>query len=261
LLYTAIQNDGLCRFRVSVHEKPPVSAKGPRSMRSDEKVELLTRVDLFEALSHGQILRLSWTLPVISLRSGRLLHGPDHQGDIFYLLLRGRVRIYKAFGKVEATLSFVSAGDMFGEGAFRSPPGRRGSFVQAVENSEIALMRVDVFGHLAREEPALALKMVEVLSDRLAFYADRVADAGSKDVTGRLSTLILHLSESEGVVTHEGYRIPIRYTHQQLGEMIGATRVAVTRALGDLREAGIIVLDHRQIHVRDLEVLRRVTEK
>ena len=227
-------------------------------LRPEETERLLSGVDLFEPLSREQIYRLCLTLPVVGVKRGQLLHGPGHQGEVFYLLLRGRLRLYKVFGRGEATLFFAKSGDLFGEEAFRSGHGWQGIYAQAVEDSEIALMRVDAFERLARDQPEVGFKMVELLSDRISFYVERVADADLKDVTGRLSSLILHLAESEGLVTQEGgYRVTTRYTHQQLGEMIGAKRVAVTRALGELREAGVVALEHRRLHVKDVRALKR----
>jgi CRP-like cAMP-binding protein len=40
--------------------------------------------------------------------------------------------------------------------------------------------------------------------------------------------------------------------------MIGARRVAVTRALGDLRKSGAIEIERRKIHVKDMETLKLV---
>lgn len=43
--------------------------------------------------------------------------------------------------------------------------------------------------------------------------------------------------------------------------MVGANRVAVTRALGRLQEEGAVELKQRIIHVRDREALRRIAEQ
>jgi CRP/FNR family cyclic AMP-dependent transcriptional regulator len=43
--------------------------------------------------------------------------------------------------------------------------------------------------------------------------------------------------------------------------MIGANREAVTRALKRLREEGRVEVRRRQIHVVDLEALKRIAEK
>jgi CRP/FNR family transcriptional regulator, cyclic AMP receptor protein len=80
-----------------------------------------------------------------------------------------------------------------------------------------------------------------------------------KDVPARLASLILDLLEGEGIVTREGhYKIPTRYTHEQLATMIGAKRVAVTRAFGKLQDAGCVWLWRRQTYVTDLTSLREV---
>ena len=70
---------------------------------------------------------------------------------------------------------------------------------------------------------------------------------------------MLKLSEYQGVVTRDGERkIPIRYTHQQLGTMIGANREVVARALGRLRREGGVEVRDRHIHVTDTETLERL---
>jgi CRP/FNR family cyclic AMP-dependent transcriptional regulator len=58
-----------------------------------------------------------------------------------------------------------------------------------------------------------------------------------------------------------GYKIPTRYTHQQLGNMIGANREAVTRAFARLRDAGVVQTRHRYIYVEDIEALERAAEE
>ena len=82
---------------------------------------------------------------------------------------------------------------------------------------------------------------------------------GLKEVPARLAGLILELVETQGIRGSAGYRIPTRYTHQQLGTMIGANREAVTRAFARLREAGAVEVRRRYIHVENLEVLRVAT--
>jgi CRP/FNR family transcriptional regulator len=65
------------------------------------------------------------------------------------------------------------------------------------------------------------------------------------------------LTESEGVRTGTGYRIPSHYTHETLGTMIGTKRAAVTRAFGALQDEGVVELRRRLIYVTDIEGLKR----
>src|SRR4051794_25278253 len=98
--------------------------------------------------------------------------------------------------------------------------------------------------------------MAELLAARLHHYGNQMADIALKEVAGRLASLILYLCESEGIVSSDGYSIPTHYTHEQLGDMIGAKRVAVTRAFSRLQDEGIVELRRRIIYIRDIEALK-----
>jgi len=50
----------------------------------------------------------------------------------------------------------------------------------------------------------------------------------------------------------------VRYTHQQLAEMIGSYRETVTKAIGELREGGMIRIDDDVISLIDVEQLQRL---
>ena len=113
---------------------------------------------------------------------------------------------------------------------------------------------------LVVEKPEVGLKIMHLLSERLRHYETRLEDVTMKDVHSRLASIIVMLVESEGVTSGTGYRIPAHYTHQQLGEMIGTNREAVTRAFGVLQDEGVVELRRRLIYVPGLQALKRVAE-
>lgn len=59
-------------------------------------------------------------------------------------------------------------------------------------------------------------------------------------VSERLKRLFLWLAEKFGTECKEGCRLSMRLTHQDISEMIGASRVTVTRSIGELEQAGLI---------------------
>ena len=72
---------------------------------------------------------------------------------------------------------------------------------------------------------------------------------------------LLYLAEGEGFVTGENrHKIPTRYTYERLGTMIGAGRVAVSKAFASLREVGAVEQRDRLVHIADLEAFEHATE-
>jgi DNA-binding transcriptional regulator YhcF (GntR family) len=62
-------------------------------------------------------------------------------------------------------------------------------------------------------------------------------------------------------VSSEGYEIAGPYTYEELGTMIGAKRVAVTRAFKRLREEGAVEVERGRIRVKDVDALEGIAEE
>ena len=226
-------------------------------MRSPEGCRLLSQVDILRPLSREDLRTLGSRLPIINLDQGQLFHTPVFSGAMIFLLLEGRIRVYKEVAGQELTIMVLDAGAMFGEMSLTAR-GAHEAYTQAMQPSKVCVMSHNQFRQLVMDNPEVGLRVAEVLSERQALYWNRMADISFKEIPARLAGLILQLVESEGVAIPEGYRIPTRYTHEQLGAMIGARRVAVTRALGGLRRAGVVELRRRRIYVTDIKVLENL---
>jgi CRP-like cAMP-binding protein len=150
----------------------------------------------------------------------------------------------------------VESGTVFGEMALLGQQ-MEGAYAQAMEPSQVSMMAKEDLEQLVLEKPAVGLRIMQVLSERLRRYETRLEDVSMKDVHARLAGIIMLLVESEGIKTGTAYRIPTHYTHERLGTMIGANRVAVTRAFGLLQDEGAVELRRRLIYVTDIEALRR----
>lgn len=233
---------------------------GRRSVPGDERMKLLSLVDVFEPLSWEEIEKINWQNLNTRLEPGEIFYTPIDLSETLFVLQSGRVRIYRALPLPEGrelTLAVLESGTVFGEMALTGQR-LRASYAQAMEESEISAMcRADV-ERLVLDKPAVGLQLVHLLSERLAAYEARMEGLGLKEVPARLAGLILELVETQGIRDSVGYKIPTRYTHQQLGTMIGANREAVTRAFTRFREAGTVEVRRRYIHVEDLEALKVV---
>lgn len=221
----------------------------------EDRIRLLSMVDIFAPLSEEEIEHLNGQLPDQRLKRGEIFYGPQDPSEKLFILQKGKVRIFRiAPSGKELTLAVVGAGTVFGEMALTDQQ-LEGNYAQAMEPSVVSMMSREDLERLILEKPEVGLQLVHLLSERLRLQSDRLEDISLKSVDGRLANIILELVEAEGIRTVEGYRIPTHYTHEELGTMIAANRVAVTRAFKVLQDEGVVELRRRRIHVTDPERL------
>lgn len=220
---------------------------------------LLAKAEVLGPLAEERALWLARRVPDMRFERGRILFGPRHDSPIVFLLLEGRVRLYKAFGGQELTLEIIEAGQLFGDVPALARR-QRGTYAEALAPSRVALLSTSVIRQLIQENPEVGLRLAEALAGRLYEYRERMADVALKKVSARLASLLLRLLETEGVVTREGVGIRTRYTHEQLATMIGAKRVAVSRAMASLRRVKAVEVKGRRVYVKDRAALQRAAE-
>ena len=229
-------------------------------MSLQEQVHLLSMVDIFGPLSPEEMEDLAKRTPDTFLDGGDVLYSPQDGAERLFILKKGRVQVYEVGQSgEEITLSVVEGGSVFGEMALTGQK-LEGLYVRALVPSTVVSLRRDDLEGLIMKKPEVGLRLVRELAERLHASEARYTDIVGKDVPTRLAPLILSLVDSEGLVGNENYRIPTRYTHEQLASMIGCKRVAVTRAFSRLKEVGAVQLKERHIIVKDLGILKALAE-
>ncbi len=230
------------------------------SPSAEELVRLLAWVPFLEPLSEDERGELALRLWFTTLEAGEtFIVGPEEHAQRMVLLLRGQLQVYETDPSArELTLAVLEGGQSVGATGLvaRTP---RELCVRVLEAALLCYVRQGDLERLARNNPEVGLELARMLAGRLVWMEARWADVAAKEVSARLASLLLVLIESQGVVTPEGYRIPIRYTHRQIASMIGANRESTTRAFGRLQEEGGVELKERYIYITDVEALKRAS--
>jgi CRP/FNR family transcriptional regulator len=225
--------------------------------QKEQLIKPLSLVDVLEPLSEEELEELAHRCPDTYLYRGEEFYRPkEHEGGLF-LIKSGQVMVYKLSpsGK-QLTLILLSEGMVFTNRRLQD------LHAKALQSSVVSFVPPQDLEQLIRKRPEVGLRLMDLLADRLLMMDQRMCDVVHKEVPARLAALLLQLLESEGVVDREGgYRLPTKYTHEQLSTMIGAKRVAVSRAFKHLREAGIVETKQRRIRVRDMEALEHAAAK
>ena len=137
-----------------------------------------------------------------------------------------------------------------------------GLTARAIESSVLAFMRRKDLEYFLRRKPQMGLRLIDLLAENLRLMDARISDVSHKRVSARLASIIAWLINEEGIVARSGdLVIPYHYTHEQLGTIIGARRVAVTLAFKALQDERVVELRQRRIHVKDLDLLQRIAER
>jgi CRP/FNR family cyclic AMP-dependent transcriptional regulator len=229
--------------------------------RSPEELErLLGWVAFLEPLSEDERAWLAQRLTFTTLEAGEtFVVGPEEHAQRMVLLLRGQLQVYEVdpSGR-ELTLAVLEGGQSVGATGL-VPRTPRELCVRVLETALLCYLERGDLESLARGNPEVGLAITRMLAGRLVWMEARWADLAAKEVSARLASMLLLLLDSEGLVTPEGYRIPTRYTHQQIASMIGANREATTKAFGRLQEEGGVELKERYVYVTDVDALKRAS--
>lgn len=182
-------------------------------------------------------------------------------GDNVYLLATGRAKIYQLSpnGK-EVILWFCFPGELFGM-AEVCRQGRREVYARACSDTEIIKIRQDKFKLFLSQNPDAAMLTIDILSCRMRILGDMLLNLTSEDVMSRLLKLLTRLCAQYGKNRGENMLLDIPLTHQEIADMIGASRQTVSTAISDLRRRGLIDIDHHCIQVRHPDELMNLSNE
>jgi CRP/FNR family transcriptional regulator len=188
---------------------------------------------LFKGLPPRRISRLAEAAALKKYRAGEIIFSQGEPGLGFHLLAEGRVKVMvSSAGGREQLLNIFKTGDVFGEVAIFMGRGYPATAEALSAALTIFFPRSELRGLMA-ENPDLALTMIGVLARRLAHFT-ALFETTLKEVPARLATFILNL-EDRG-----GGRAELGLPKAQLAALLGTSAESLSRALGRLKNAGLI---------------------
>lgn len=223
-----------------------------------DKRGYLKDVDIFRDLTAEEIDELGKRAPMREVEVGTLFYSPLEPTEVLFILKAGRVRLYHLSPDGKAlTTAILDAGTIFGEMALLGQ-GLAGSYAEALTPCVLCLMsRTDVVT-LLLGDPRIALRITEILGRRLLEAEQRWSEFAFHSLPERMAALLLRLAQPPRTrLFGTGYD-EVRYTHEQLAEMIGTYRETATKILNEFRAAGWVDLRRGKIIILDSEALRQV---
>src|SRR5712675_1837126 len=139
--------------------------------------------------------------------------------------------------------------DLFGEVAVLDDQSRTADATAGEPSELFVLRREDFLSHLERE-PKVAIKIIQLLCQRIRWMSERMEESVLQPLPVRLARRLCALASDFGSEVH--------ISQEQLGVFVGAARESVNRQLQLWRKEGILDLQRGRILLQNMTKLTAV---
>jgi CRP/FNR family transcriptional regulator, cyclic AMP receptor protein len=215
------------------------------------KLTVLRRHPIFCDLDSKAFEQLCRYAKHATLKRGATIYSKGDPGNSLYVVISGtaKMSISSPDGR-SAILNLIGPGEIFGEIALLD--GReRTADATANTNCEVFMIDRRDFLPFVRSQPALAMKLIELLCERLRWTSDQVEEVILQDLPGRLASALIRLTGRHKT----GGERTIAVTQQEISEMVGMTRESINKQLRSWAARNWVRLEHGAIVVLDPEAL------
>ena len=217
-------------------------------------------------------LLLKYTDSQHTYPKGSYIYQQDEDHDYLFFLISGRIKVNLTDSNgLEKTLAIHEAGSFFGETAFFDEyPGFANA--QTLKDSVVLFFTKEQLTKLFTDHPEIIFQLFEAMGRKIRLLSFQVGYMSFLKIEQRVVALLLSLFESTGreCPTNntssysncpfsgncmDGYHLKITVTDQEIAEMIGTRREAVTKTINHLKQQKLIYKQKRTICCPDLEKL------
>ena len=197
-----------------------------------DKIQYLSQFNLLHSLSMEDLIEMDQLTSITTIPKNTFIQTPETFSEGLYFVKKGKVRLYKlnAEGK-QFTSDILNKGNVFGEMDIISF-GTRDHYIETIEESHICLMNKERFESFLIQRPRFMMKLLKVLSDRIIGMSHLTQNLALGNLHDKILYALMKLSDQFGLTSNdEYYRIDLPLSHQEIANLVGATREAVTVAL------------------------------
>ncbi|KAF6576964.1 MULTISPECIES: Crp/Fnr family transcriptional regulator [Paenibacillus] len=213
-------------------------------------IQYLSQFNLLHSLSLEDLIEMDQMTSITTIPKKNFIQTPETFSEGLYFVKKGKVRLYKlnADGK-QFTLDILREGNVFGEMDMISL-GTREMYIETIEECDICRMDKDRFEHFLIEHPRFMMNMIKVLSDRISGMSSLAQHLALGNLQDKILYILLKLSDQFALQSRDEYcKINFPLSHQEIANLVGATREAVTAALQELVKEKVIKTGFKTVYI------------
>ena len=213
---------------------------------------------LWETLTDDERTYVENNVQIVSFAKNDIIHADGDESDCMYMLLEGKVRIYKeGVGQRLQIIRLLKPYDIFGYRACIAE-GPYNSSASAFEDCVAYCLKREHFTYLVRKNGALCYAVMQMMARDLAIQEIKTINLTQKHIRGRLAESLLLLLKNYGF-EQDGKTIAMLMPREDLANMSNMTTANAIRTLSQFAQEGIISIDGRHIQITDETALEKIS--
>lgn len=212
-----------------------------------DAITLLKQVYLFKHLEDTELQAIAAQTREVSFKKNAILMTEGDIGESMYIIRSGSVKVFvsDSDGK-ELILYHQDTGSIVGDIALLDDAPRSAS-VTATEATHAFMISKAKFLDLLREHPELSIGVIRSLTQRLREATEGSRRLALDNVYQRLTDKLTELKVTD---SKDQDHLPRKFSHQELGNMIGASREMVGKVMAELIKGEYVELDDGILYLR-----------
>jgi CRP/FNR family transcriptional regulator, cyclic AMP receptor protein len=243
---------------IGLHPRDQHGAEeGSVTTAPDDADQVLARTDILQCVEPSAATALIKQLHPAEFRSGQVIFNQGDPGDRVFFIVVGRVKLTLRGSADRTNLrAIMGPTDIFGELAVFDPGPRTCTATAINDVRTMWLDRTTLRGWMTCQ-PAIAERLLQVLSRRLRDTDDELVELVSSDVAARVARQLVALARRFGAREGDALRVVHELSQDEMAQLVGADRVTVNKALRTFATRGWIAVEGRSVLILDVESLTR----
>jgi len=208
---------------------------------------------MFSKLGRTAASRLVRQCPTVRCAAGEVLFQAGEPADRFYVVIGGRMKVYKLSLKGgEQVLHIYGPGMTIAEAAVLSG-GRFPAYAEALADASLLCITRERLRTAVSSDPELVFGMLAGMAAKLREFAGMIEELSLMEVPARLAAALLRESAQAGSTSFKLGR-----SKRELAAQIGTVPETLSRALLKMRSSGVLRVDGSHISILKKDALEKL---
>lgn len=249
-------------YRMSIRRKTPLQIETTESHMCSEhlRLRILGGLPFFAGLKHRDLEQINWLFRERGYSPAETICFAGDPAENLFVVADGRVKLLRhSLSGKHVLLDMLTPGEFFGS---LSTLGDEVYTDTAEAQTHTCVLAIDAsdFRQVLKTYPQVALRVVDIMAERLRTAHERVRQLSALSTEGRIATILLALSKKFGISGDVGLLIQTPLTRDDLAAMSGTTTETASRVMSQFQKDGLVRTGRKWVSILDQQALKRIAE-